>query len=121
MSTRRKLGIFAALAVACSALFGVMADELKPLSYEAVTNYIKYERITEYIRAPKDTNYFVGWKTQTTNWPAAITHSVTWGRGTNKVFILKTCEVLKMPEQTNGWRNAEMRWFNAATWIESVK
>jgi hypothetical protein len=51
-----------------------MADELKPLKYEAVTNYIRYERVTGYIPA-KDTNYFIGYTTDSTNWPTAIIHS----------------------------------------------
>lgn len=97
-----------------------MADELKPLDYSATTNTIRYERITEYIHA-KDTNFITGWKTQSTNYPAAIIHAVTWGRGTNAVFVLKTCEVLKVPDETNGWRNAEWKYYSAATWVEGVK
>ena len=67
-----------------------------------------------------NTNYlYVGYQTEKTNFPAAIVHTVTWGIGTNAIFLQKTCQVLKEP--TNGWHNAEWRWFNEASWIEGLK
>lgn len=98
-----------------------MADELKPLKYEAVTNYVRYERDDGWKAVTNSTSQIERINYQTTNAPVAIVHSVTWGRGTNAVFVLKTCEVLKAPAETNGWRNAEWRYYSAAAWVESVK
>jgi len=117
----RFLTIIGLAAVASSAWFGVMADEIKPLHYRAETNYVRYERddgfrvITNAAHVIERINF------QTTNAPVSIVHSVTWGRGTNAAFVLKTCEVLEGPPATNGWHNAEWRYYHAAVWVESVK
>lgn len=97
------------------------ADELKPIKYEVTTNYLKYSRIKDYNYATGSTNLIVAIQYETTNFPAAIVHAVTFGRGTNAVFVLKTQELLGMPHANDGWRNDDYRYYSPAAWVEAPK
>lgn len=86
-------------------------DELRPIKYEATTNWLAYQRLE---RRATNTIHM-----ERTNAPAALIHAVTYGRGTNAVFVLKTCEPLPTPSATNGWTAVELRGYRAQTWVES--
>ena len=104
-------------------------EELKPIAYSNDVRTARHEKMIGWVYAKGETNSVIGWQTEKTNFPVAIIHSVTYGRGTNAVFVLKTCEVLKseyeqngcMPPGSNKWQNVEWTWYNDATWIESPK
>mgnify|MGYP001004302049 CR=1 FL=1 len=102
------------LAVICTALFSEASPPV-PIAYSNEVRTIRYERTTGYLYAPGSTNLIVGYKTESTNHPAAIIHAVTYGRETNALFRLWTVEKLDPPSEE--WRNAEWRWYEDETWV----
>ena len=125
------VALIAGLLLAGIPAMGVdVMDELKPIAYTNEVRTAKHERMIGWIYADNgDTNSVIGRKTESTNLPVAVVHSVTYGRGTNAVFVLKTCETLPtshrhcslFPPSSNEWQNTECVWYNDAVWIESPK
>ncbi len=120
------LAFLATLAVGAMLVFATAAipkpdQDLHPIAYTETTNYLRYERVVDLVRSTVDTNQIIGWRTQSTNWPTAVIHAVTYGRGTNAVFILKTQELLLPTPEADGWRGSEWKFYEAATWVEGVK
>lgn len=100
------------LVVGCGA-FG----QLSPIAYTNRVSYIRYQRITNYITKTVGTNTLcVGYQIESTNWPSAITHCVTYGNNTNAVFKLFSTELLLSPTNVL-WQNAEWKQYREWTWI----
>ena len=89
---------------------------LVPLKYEVQTNYSRYARNVALTTNLATTFFHV----EETNFPAAVVHSVTWGRDNQPVFILKSQELLPQPADST-WYRWDLKYYNAATWIEVVR
>lgn len=96
-------------------------SDLVTISYTNEIKTLQHDRCTDYIYASNNANMVVGYKTESTNMPVAIVHSVTYGRGTNAIFVLKTQETLNNNSQTSDWQNVTGATYRNWTWVESQK
>ena len=91
------------------------AADIKPIRYEASTNYARYQRSK---LLPGEPGGLLRTSTEVTNVPATIKHSITFGSAGKPLFILKASEAL--PElELDGWTNMEMTRYFSVAWIES--
>jgi len=100
------------VAVASSVVLGITAQELKLIKYECLTNYSTFWRVTNYLKS--DIGIF-GMEHEETNSPICLTHMVTYGIGTNALFVLHSSEPLPNPE--GKWESKDWKQARAWTWI----
>lgn len=104
--------------VAIIATISSPASDIGVLKYETSTNYYKYTRNVHPTpeQIAKHGDYLFS-QTQDTNVPAAIVHSITFGKARKPLFILKASEALNPPEQFDGWWNADYSRYFSGAWV----
>ena len=86
-----------------------------PICYSNSYIYGEYFIAQNYIYAPGPGNKMIGYSKAVTNFVQAKLHVVTYGRGTNAIFKLWTCEVLDAPPAP--WKAVDQKFLESSTWV----